>query len=232
MRYPGGKGQIGQRIAEMINPYSGEREYVEPFCGMCSVGQYVEAKSRLFLDVNAEVIALWSALQNGFVPPSDISEEQYRRIRDAEDAPPELRAFVGFGCSFAGKYFGGYARDSKGGNYAKRGAASLLKKIQKLRTATFRVLNYTEFVPCGDSVIYADPPYENTTQAYGDKKRFDSTEFWRIMNDWSATCIVFVSGYEAPSDWTIVLERTKSQNMGTKEQRAGKTRTEKVFRLL
>ena len=41
-------------------------------------------------------------------------------------------SFVGFGCSFAGKWFGGYARSNDKRNYAKMAKNSLNKKIINL----------------------------------------------------------------------------------------------------
>ena len=75
---------------------------------------------------------MWKALQNGWIPPNDISEEEYKYIRENKNENMALTSFVGFGCSFAGKWFGGYARSNDKRNYAKMAKNSLNKKIINL----------------------------------------------------------------------------------------------------
>jgi len=64
---------------------------------------------------------MFKSLQNGWIPPTIVTEEDYTNAKKNQDEEPHVAGFVGFACSFAGKYWGGYARDSKGGgegNYA------------------------------------------------------------------------------------------------------------------
>ena len=89
-RYSGGKQKIGQRIAEKIYNESikiSQNEeckidgYVEAFCGMMGVFQHIpelfnkndEIKYKAN-DINESVVEMWKSLQNGWVPPTSISE--------------------------------------------------------------------------------------------------------------------------------------------------------------
>ena len=66
-----------------------------------------------------------------------------------------------------------------------------------------------EFV-CGDyrdleipsnSLIYCDPPYRGVRKYVGNVK-FDSDIFWEVCRNWSKQGhIVFVSEYEAPTEF-------------------------------
>jgi DNA adenine methylase len=75
------------------------------------------------------------------------------------------------------------------------------------------------------SLIYCDPPYENTT-GYG-KNIFDNTKFWKIMREWSKNNIVFISEYNAPSDFICVSEQEKYSTLSGNSTRS--IRVEKLF---
>ena len=64
----------------------------------------------------------------------NISEEEYKLAKTRKD---HLKAFVGFGCSFAGKYFGGYARGSEERNYCSNAKHSILKKHKTMQDVVF-----------------------------------------------------------------------------------------------
>lgn len=129
--------------------------------------------------------------------PETITEEQYQTIRANKDADPVLAGFVGFGCSFGGKWFGGYARNKGGTNYAAQSKRSLLKDMATLGGAEIFCGDYKQVpIPPG-AVVYADPPYDNTT-GYNNEK-FNSTEFWqamRLLADTGHT--VYISEQTAP----------------------------------
>src|SRR3972149_5313636 len=84
---------------------------VEPFVGGCNVIKNVKG-NRAGIDINRYLISMWQALQDGWIPPENISEEEYVDIRDNKECYPEyLIGYVGFNLSYAGKWWGGYARD-------------------------------------------------------------------------------------------------------------------------
>ena len=165
MRYFGGKSKIASNISNFINNIlergydtcsileenkksqdifqvlsTREREstYVEPFCGSCNVASKIHIKKKILNDKNPYLIAMFKALQNGWIPPTEVSEEEYQLAKKNQDKEPHIAGFIGFACSFAGKFWGGYARDTKGGgegNYALRGHNSILKKMKTLMDA-------------------------------------------------------------------------------------------------
>lgn len=154
------------------------------------------------------------AVQLGFDLPEIITEEQYKYIREHKDENKALTGFVGFGCSFGGKWFGGYARNKTNTNYALQSKNSLLKDMQTLQNAKFICSDYKDVEIPKNSVVYADPPYEGTT-GYNHKK-FNSYEFWEYMREISEYNLVFISELSAPEDfkciWSKPFTRTLDRN--------------------
>ena len=83
------------------------------------------------------LIAMLQGVQRGYNLPELITLEQYQYIRDHKELDPVLAGFVGFGCSFGGKWYGGYARNKTGTNYALQSKRSLLKDMATLQNAEF-----------------------------------------------------------------------------------------------
>jgi len=180
MRYQGGKSRIAKPIAQIIMQAAGGDCFVSLFCGSCAVESKVQGFSRKILNDRHEyLIAMLQGVQQGYNLPEHITPEQYQYIRENKDADPVLAGFVGFGCSFGGKWFGGYARNKTGTNYAEQSKRSLLKDMATLQDAQFVCGDYRHLCIPQNSVIYADPPYNNTTGYAGDM--FDTTEFWIAM---------------------------------------------------
>jgi DNA adenine methylase len=129
MQYMGGKSRIAKPIAAAILEATSARcSYVEPFMGAGSVAaQLVPQFKRAYLsDASEDLIALWSAVQRGWEPPVEVTSAEYASLREA--APSALRGFAGYGCSFGGKWFGGYARNARADNFALQSRNSLLRK--------------------------------------------------------------------------------------------------------
>lgn len=239
MRYFGGKSKIAKNISQYINNIiekglhtcniseeSKESQniflkksielpththYVEPFCGSCNVASKVNTKYKILNDKHPYLIAMFQALQKGWIPPDIVSEEDYYIAKKNMKEQPHIAGFVGFACSFAGKWFGGYARDKKGGgtgNYALRGKNSVLKKMETLMDAIFISKDFRE-LDFDNSIIYCDPPYRGTTQ-YNKALlgEFPYNEFLEWVKEQSKKNIVLVSEYKhnVPNDAYIVLE--------------------------
>lgn len=221
MQYFGGKQRIAEYIAKEINRIADTHtHYVEPFCGSCNVASKVNIKYKTLNDKHPYLIAMFQALQKGWIPPDVVTEEDYYISKKNMTEQPHIAGFVGFACSFAGKWFGGYARDSKGGgtgNYALRGKNSVLKKMKTLMEATFTSKDFRE-LNFENSIIYCDPPYKDTTQ-YNKKLlgEFPYDEFLEWVKAQSKKNIVLVSEYKynIPDGACIVLEipsRTSIRN--------------------
>src|SRR5271165_6587898 len=165
MRYFGGKQRVASALASVLNASCVDASaYVEPFVGSAAVMCRVHACKRIGGDLNGALIALWIALAEGWSPPTHVSESDYARVKAAANTEDPMTAFVGFGCSFAGKWFGGYARGGVGRNYAANAASSLRKKLAGLQGVEWRRSDYRALKHPSGSVIYCDPPYAGTTQ--------------------------------------------------------------------
>ena len=180
---------------------------------------------RIGSDYQEDIILLLKSIQKGtFIFPDKVSEKEYNDIRHKESSA--LRAFIGFGCSFSGKWFGGYARDKNNRNYALNAQNSLLKKAENFKGVIFLHKDYREWEPT-NCLIYADPPYKATTKIHGDK--FNHEEFWQIIRNWSKDNTVIISEYQAPDDFNCIKEiNTKTDISG----KSGKyNRVERLFKL-
>ena len=197
--------------------------YVEPFVGSGNLIAKVDG-NRIGADINNYLISFHLAMQNGWTPPENVSEQEYNDIRLNKDKyPPELVAFVMFSCSYAAKFGAGYARgkNSKGEyrNYALEGKNNCLGYKPKLDGVIFKCCSYDELEIPNNSIIYNDIPYKNTTK-YKDK--FDHAKFWI----WAENMVnkghkVFVSEYSAPENWNCVWHKevfnSLTKNTGSKK---------------
>lgn len=180
MRYMGGKFRQGKTIASAINHVLLDSQwYVEPFCGALGVATHINHDKVILSDVSESLINMWKALQDpNLVLPDTISEEEYNQIKKIKDPSDWRTAYYGFGMSFGGKWFGGYARSkSKFVNFARslKNSTEPKRKIQ----AQFICSSYDQLDIPPDSFIYCDPPYEGRTKVHNFDV-FNHDKFW----DW------------------------------------------------
>lgn len=226
MQYFGGKTRIAGDIARVVG--EGASSVIEPFCGGLSV---TVALSRLGLSVkaydgNEALINMYIAMQNGWQPPTSLSHAEYQALKLAANPADPLTAFAAVGCSFSGRWFEGYARNSRGDNYAAAAASGLLRKFASLRDVTFKHAFFQDVpVPAG-STVYCDPPYAGT-KWYSGMPKWDDAAFWRVASEWAEHSRVFVSEYVAPPAWLPAWSRDISMNTRTSGGVA--QRTERIF---
>lgn len=203
-----------------------ERVFVSLFCGSCAIESKVNADVKILNDKHPYLIAMWRALQDGWIPPEEISKEQYKYIKEHKDEDMALSGFVGFGCSFGGKWFGGLAANKRGDNYCCRANKGVLKDMGGLQNATFLCLDYKDVeIPQG-AIVYADPPYDKTTgYSLGD---FDSNEFWDYARKLSETNIVLVSEENAPDDFVSIWHKEQKRMIDNVNKNIF-TKTENLF---
>jgi DNA adenine methylase len=197
MRYLGGKFRIAAALAGEVNRIAAGRPVWEPFCGGLNVSARLRGRG-LASDVDAPLIALYRAIRSGWDPPVELSEGEYRDARNLPDDNP-LKAFAGYGCSFGGKWFGGYARGGVGRNYASGSRKRLLSDVRSLMHRGCRIacLDFLAIEPRPTRfLIYCDPPYRGTT---GYKRPFDHELFDRRVAKWSNFTTVLVSEYSFPT---------------------------------
>ena len=132
--------------------------YLEPFVGGGWVLQEMGGDyQRIASDGNVALIAMYQALQNGWVPPDFVSEAEYHHFRSKKDVSDPMTAFCGFGCSFAGKWWRGYARSAGKSCYAATSKRSLLKQLPSIMDVQFVACDYRTHTP-NNALVYCDPP--------------------------------------------------------------------------
>jgi DNA adenine methylase len=243
MRYLGGKSKIAKELARIIQP---KGLWWEPFCGGLSMSvQLAKYGPGLVSDAHPALIALYQAVRAGWQPPEAVTEADYQAARGLPDSDP-LKAFVGFGCSFGGKYFGGYAAQARARTTTRvhRGTETfyedpvracgkaLASDLAALSSCAVECLDFLKQEPCpGFEVIYCDPPYWGTTgYSTGD---FDHETFWALCIAWARLGTrVFVSEYTCPYPgiaWEVWSKPVRVQVAGGhKDSKA----TEKLYRVL
>ena len=228
IRYFGGKTRTCKQIVEILNTYRKDGQvFLSPFVGGAWVESLLSSPKECY-DKHPYLIAMYKELQKGWLPPTTLTKEEYDYIKNNPDEKPYLTGFVGFGCSFAGKWFGGYAKDSSDRNYCMNAYNSILKKLDNLKDTYFDCKDYQQIEPKG-YLIYCDPPYEGTTQysktLVGD---FNSKDFWDLMRQWSIHNTVIISEYNAPEDFKCIWSQEVKLDMRDSENKK-KVRVEKLF---
>ena len=224
----GGKSRISKQIAEILNSaINKDTPFVSLFCGSCAIESKVQADVKILNDKHPYLIAMWQALQNGWTPPDVVTKEEYYRVKANMDENPALTGFIGFGCSFGGKWWGGYAKDKRGDDYCGQAKRGLLKDLVGIQSATFTCLDYHDVEIPDDAVVYCDPPYANTTgYTVG---QFDTNEFWDYMRQISKQCDVYISEESAPDDFECIWSKEKVRTL-EKSDNVGRVKVEKLFK--
>jgi DNA adenine methylase len=235
VKYLGGKQRIGKHIAEELKKHINDNTtYLEPFVGGCGVlknmttiDQIKEIKAN---DYHPDLIQMWKEVQKGKLKyPESISEEEYIQAKELK-SPNALKAFIGFGMSFGGRYFGAYSQKYLGNkkeDFCKEMRHSLERIGPLIKKVKFTNKEYQTLKPEG-YLIYCDPPYANTKypikyrRGIKEYDTFNTEEFWNIMREWSKNNTVIISELSAPSDfkeiWSSELIRSASHSKNTKKK--------------
>lgn len=228
MKYMGSKARHAKELLPIIlRDHTTDMWYIEPFVGGANIIDKVPteiAPKRLGCDVHEYLIAMWQAVSKGWIPPNNITEEQYNYIRrNKEKYPKELVGYVGFALSYSGKWFGGWRRDSKGKrNYVEESFKNANKQFPNLVGVHFQKKSVfdIDLSRCGKATIYCDPPYAGTTKYKDD---FNHEMFY----DWCITRRkeghnIFISEYYMPEDsfeciWSKEVNSSLTKNTGSKK---------------
>ena len=206
MKYLGGKFKQGIQIAPIIQRFLvGNKTYYEPFCGSAWVASRLNPTRPMILsDISKPIITMWKALQNPDIKlPDEITKEQYEYYKKTRDENDWMTAYVGFGASFMGKYFGGYAGISGKKNIAKSMQYHMNKK--RFLNAYYYHASYDEMEYRYDSIVYCDPPYYNRTKGHNYKDAFDHSVFWNWVRKMvSKGHLMLITEYTIPDDFKVV----------------------------
>lgn len=235
MKYMGSKSRIVKNILPIIlKDRLPNQWYVEPFLGGANSIQHVDGNC-LAGEFNWYIAEMWKELIKGWLPPLSVSKQQYLEIKtNPDEYEPCLVGWVAINCSYSGKWFGGYAgvTDTKGGvrDYQAEAHSNVMKQVTRLKDLTVKHSSYCDLIIPPRSIIYCDPPYEGTTK-YKDK--FNHDEFWL----WCRNMVqldhqVFISEYNAPSDFKCVWEKEVKSSLSANGVSGGnKKSVEKLFTL-
>lgn len=238
MKYMGSKSRFAKAIYAKIcelSPRNG-RAWVEPFAGgmnmICEVPH--EDGPRYANDLNRYVIALFKHLVDCKNLPEFIEKEEHGKIMKNKEAFDDwFVGYVGFCCAYNG-VFGTYAgrSNTKVGtvrDYQDESKRHVLKQSLKMKEVWYCNASYDQIKIPKNSVIYCDPPYQNTT-GYG--VEFNHAEFWNWVRQVSKEHDVFVSEYNAPEDFECVWQSEAVSSLRAASGAGSKFSIEKLFRLI
>ena len=159
---------------------------------------------------------MWRALVDDGWVPEKVTRGIYDDVKVNRDKyPPHIVGWVGFNCSYSGKYFGGFAGETqtKTGivrDYQAEAIRNVLRQVDGMRGVVFENRAYYDLdIPSG-SIVYCDPPYEGTTQ-YANE--FNHGMFWDWVRDISKRHRVFVSEYSAPDDFECIWSKCAKSSL-------------------
>lgn len=222
MRYVGGKGKIARQLADVIAASTDAETVYEPFMGGGAMtaelaGRFTEVIAG---DAMEDIAMMWQQVIAGW-DPHPVTESEYRDLRASAEASA-IRGFAGSGCSFGGKWFGGFARggfnaDGTPRNHQAESVRAVGRVAAKLRAGNVHVFHKTFLawpLDCGlRAAIYCDPPYASSGSGGQYAPEFSSAEFWAWADLMSHRHDVFVSEYEAPPGWVSIWEGRKRQSL-------------------
>lgn len=232
--YFGGKSRISKPLSSFLNEYLQEGQtFLDMFCGSCNVVSKIRGgRVRIANDKHEYLISMWKGVQEGYTLPDNITKEQYEAIRK-DTSDKVLHGFVGFGLSFAGKWWGGYARGGEGRNYCQNAKNSTLRKMETLKDVLFSNKDYKEVVIPSGSLVYCDIPYKNTTQyskkEVGDFCHQEFYEWCKVKESEGVTVLVSEYLQNVPEDARVIFSVNSKKDIRNKDGEQAPT-TEVVFR--
>ncbi len=217
MRYYGGKSIHGKHIFTEITRYINKLgitnyTYIEPFCGALGLLKYFaklqceknQVTNIYANDISTDLILLWKKVQLGKFENPMITSKKWEELKISK--PSAERAFAGFGCSFGGVWFNGYAADND------MTYSSIMKIKDYIRNVKFSNLDYEKFIdiviekwkernsklPPKEKdflVIYMDPPYKGTCN--NPFQSFDHDKFWKLVEKYSKikNVVIFITEF-------------------------------------
>ena len=230
--YQGGKKRIGKRIYTVINIIDKELNpnshlpYFEPFVGMGSIIRHFhkQPERKLYAsDINEDLIAMWEAVQEGWIPPVSVTRERFNELKEQKTVSAE-RCFVGCVASFGGNYFHSYRLHlaKNGIDYMKMGGRCIEKirpEINKVNFMKSESYDKSYEKIKGKKIIYCDPPYAGNDLSNKLFSEFDYDKFWDTMRRWSKHNLVIISESTAPLDFEKIWSNQSYVRSDTKTKK-------------
>ena len=229
MKYMGGKTRIVKYILPfMLQHRKKGMTWVEPFVGGGNVIDKVRGR-RIGSDIDKYTIQALISIRDHLneLPRNnkEFTEEDYNKLKNGSDY--KHKGYAGFAFSYGAMWLSSWRRDSTNKiDYVEQSYSSAKKQSPLLQGVKLLNKNYTKLEIPLNSLIYCDPPYENTT---GYKNSIDHNEFW----EWCRIKtyeghIVFVSEYEAPKDFKLILKGTLTSSLA--KDTGSKRGAERLFK--
>lgn len=218
----GSKNRIAKEILPIILENRKPNQwYVEPFVGGANTIDKVDG-NRIGSDLNKYIISMWEGLQNESIKPIEIPKDLYNIARNEYNEGVNdifndfLIGWIGWMASFNGRFFdGGYSGKSGNRDYVNEQIRNTLKQIPLIKGIKFIHCSYDELEIPDNSIIYCDPPYQNTKQ-YSTSKNFDYDKFWEWCREMTRKGhSVFISEYNAPNDFECVWSKEVTNSMNS-----------------
>ena len=207
MKYMGSKNRIAKYIIPiMLSERKENQTWVEPFVGGANIIDKIDGE-RIGADINPYLISALISIRDNvkYLPKNnkEFTEEDYRSLKNDDSYP--YKGYAGFAFSFGGKWMGGWRRDSSGKrDYVAESYLNAAKQSPRLQNVSLVISSYDKLQIPPNSLIYCDPPYENTT-SYKDK--FNHVAFWNWCREmYNIGHTIFVSEYNAPDDFECIWE--------------------------
>ena len=241
MKYMGSKNRIAKYLLPIMLEEAKKHNittWIEPFVGGANMIDKVPKEfKRIGYDINKYLINFFNELQKGWMPPDNITLEEYKNIKENKEKDLKLTLWAGICCSYGGKWFGGYVSDYKENRRLKNGRLpnhqtesknSILKQLNKIKDVDF-ICDSFENLSFENSLIYCDPPYKGTTKYKDD---FNHDLFYKWCKEMkSKGNLIFISEYEMPIEFKCILEVETNTQLGNGSNSGNKKAIEKLFTL-
>ncbi|MGL5077038.1 MAG: DNA adenine methylase [Waterburya sp.] len=182
MRYLGGKFAVAKQICAFLDSRLEEDQpFVDLFAGSCNiVANITKTNNRYANDIQEDIMVTMRAAADGYEFPTTVSKDEYRAMQLYGNATDPLYGFMAYGCSFAGKRWGGYAPVvlEQGAYPAGASSRALKRKGNLLTTTKFSMGSYKAFKLPENAIVYCDIPYSNTVKYSGEAGQFNHEEFY------------------------------------------------------
>ena len=238
MVYLGSKNKLAKYIVPIIQKYIDDtncKDYFEPFVGGANIIDKIKCENKYGNDINKYLIALLEQAQRDVtVFPDEISEEEYKRVRDNKNSYEDWYVgLVGFCSTFGGKFFNGYARSVKNDgktirNMSNERIKNLINQSSNLKDICFFNESFLKSNNLSGYVIYCDPPYKGTTKYATSPFPHDDFYDWCVKQ--SKNNIVLVNEYNMPDNFECIWRKETKANFDSNRQNGiDTTRIEKLF---
>ena len=152
------------------------------------------------------MITTLQAVQNGYVPPSTTTKEEFDECKFQDENP--LKAFLHVLCGRSGRVAEREFHDAIEIQLLKM-PAKTIKRAPELQGLNFIERDYQDWSDVKGALIYCDPPYFHCKKTWPKNfVGFDHDIFWDWVRMMSKENIVVVSEYSAPSDFKEIWSKT------------------------